>query len=303
MRSYFVRHTDDLRVRDEDLKKLWEGDRIAVHYPDEASGLGDEDSGSIDPKRYAGSGRTAMRYLNELCENGGYVWAESFVAEDGAAKAGRVEAGSVVEVAQAVWDLRGRPYDGRRDGQRALLKTLRLRDVTPIRRGESNGLRAGRPRGGTIVRWRKCGTRLEDLVKGRPPREEWSNLSTEEQEAVCAEFLRYPPKDWKSPSLRYLLVPVGRTLQDVDIHGLDATGEEIFAQVTYALVGTKEVEEKANKLRRYGQRSSETQLVLFCQCDLRCETDRILFVPVEEVMIWMEAHPRYRSMLFPPTIV
>lgn len=302
MRSYFVRHTDDLRVRDEDLKQLWEENRIAVHYPDEASGLGDEDSRSTNPERYAGSGKTAMRYLNELCENGGYVWAESFVAEGGVAKVGRVESGSEIQVVQATWHLRGRPYDGRRDGQPAFLKIIRPEDVTPVKRGESNGLRAGRPRGGTIVRWRKCGTRLEDLVEGRPPREEWANLSTEEQEAVCAEFLRYPPKDWDSPPLRYLLVPVGRTLQDVDIHGLDATGEEIFAQVTYASEGTKEVNEKANKLRRYGQRSTETQLVLFCQCGTGYERDRVRFVPVEEVMSWTEAHPRYRSTLFRRTV-
>jgi hypothetical protein len=249
MRSYFVRHTAVLRVRDEDLRRLWHDDRIAVHYPDEASGLGTEDSRSTDTDVYAGKGKTAMRYLHELQENGGYVWAESFVAEDGAANVGLVEKGTEICLVDARWDLRGKPYEGRADGDRAVLKTMKLKKAKPVRRGQQLGLRAGKPREGTIVHWDKCGTRLEDLVEGRPPREEWANLSTEEQEAVCAEFLRYPPEDPSLSALRYLLVPVGRTLQDVDANGLDEAGGEIFAQVTYASERTKEVRVKADKLR------------------------------------------------------
>jgi len=33
--------------------------------------------------------------------------------------------------------------------------------------------------------------------------------------------------------LRRLLLPAGRTLQDIDLHGLAADGREVFGQVTY----------------------------------------------------------------------
>ena len=32
MRSYFVRHTQKLTIRDADLKNLWDEDRVAIHY-------------------------------------------------------------------------------------------------------------------------------------------------------------------------------------------------------------------------------------------------------------------------------
>ena len=85
MRSYFVRHTDRLSIRDEDLEELWDQDRIAIHYPTENSGMGQEDSRSLDPNDYYGKrgrDRTAISRLVELAKDGGYVWTESFVSKD-----------------------------------------------------------------------------------------------------------------------------------------------------------------------------------------------------------------------------
>ncbi|CAN5168815.1 hypothetical protein BH18ACT10_BH18ACT10_06490 [soil metagenome] len=56
MNSYFVRHTKALRVRDEDLKGLWDDDRIAVHYPDPGVHLAEQDSESTDPEHYERTG-------------------------------------------------------------------------------------------------------------------------------------------------------------------------------------------------------------------------------------------------------
>jgi hypothetical protein len=50
MRSYFVRHTDKLLVRDEYLKELWDEDCVAIRYPDKASGYEDEYSRSLAPE-------------------------------------------------------------------------------------------------------------------------------------------------------------------------------------------------------------------------------------------------------------
>lgn len=48
MKSYFVRHTKDLTVRDEDLNRLWDQNEIAIHFP----GEGERDTRSFDPQDY-----------------------------------------------------------------------------------------------------------------------------------------------------------------------------------------------------------------------------------------------------------
>ena len=49
-----VRHTEKLTIRDADLKKLWDEDRVAIHYPDENKVRKSEDSRSLEPEDYKG---------------------------------------------------------------------------------------------------------------------------------------------------------------------------------------------------------------------------------------------------------
>ncbi len=130
MRSYFVRHTEKLLVRDEDLKKLWDEDRVAIHYPDKVSGREDKDSRSFDPTDYKGKNgrdKTAISRLVELARDGGYVWAENRISTDKAAKVGFVEPGTEIELRSARWDLRSRTdVANRQDGDPAVLKTVKL---------------------------------------------------------------------------------------------------------------------------------------------------------------------------------
>jgi hypothetical protein len=303
--SYFVRHTQALRVRDEDLKALWKEDRIAVHYPDPGGVLGEHDSSSTDPEDYRGTGKMAMKHFQSLSKSGGYVWAESFVSGDGSAKIGCVKPGTPIQLTtdpqipiDARWDLRGRPDDFPKRSNRdlAVLKTLKLSKTKPVERYEQMGLRAGRPRQGTIKRW-NCGTRLEDLVEGRDPKKDWPNLSPEQQEAVCAEFLRLQQRRDDLPRLRYLLLPVGRTLKDVDIYGLADDGRKIFAQVTYHSRDSNSTQEKVRKLQNYGQEGAH--LVFFGRGGGSPHDSKIRFVPVEEVEKWIEDEPpEYGNALF-----
>lgn len=298
MYSYFIRHTPALLVADEDLEQLWEEDRIAVHYPDTGSRREEEDNRSLDPADYEGRGRTAMRYLQDMANNGGYIWAESFVSNNGAAKVGKVEPGTPIELREARWKLRGRTdHDNRRDGDTAVLKTLQLSRPQVVSRHEQVGLRAGRPRQGTIARW-NVGTRLEALVEGKTPEAEWANLSTAQQEAACAEFLRSPPENSDIPRLHRLLLPVGRTLQDIDLHGVAEDGREIFAQVTYHSRNSSDARAKVSALKAYSGR--DAHLVFFCRGEGSETEEGIRFVSVEsEVMNWLKNEPNlYRAALF-----
>ena len=165
MKLYFVRHTDSLLVRDEDLKKLWDEDRIAIHYPDKASGRSDEDSRSLDPAEYKARDNTAISRLVELARDGGHVWAESFVSEDKSAKVGCVEPGTEIVLRDARWYLRGQnDVADRQDGYPVVLKTVKLSKVRSVPRREQVGLRAGIPQQGTISYWH-VGERLADSSK------------------------------------------------------------------------------------------------------------------------------------------
>ena len=295
--SYFARHTERLLIRDEDLGRLWDEDKIAIHYPDDKSGRLATDSRSTNPEDYEGPAKTAIRRLHELGEKGGYVWMESRV-ESGRAKVGYVEPDSGIELDEdAQWEVGSTEALHRKDDDKAILKTIKLTRVRHVERGQQMGLRAGRPQQGTIVRWHKCGSRLVDLVEDRPPSVEWDNLSTEQQEAACAEFLRFQQRGETLPRLNYLLLPVGRTLEDVDIYGLAEDGREIFAQVTHHSLDSKAVSEKEENLKKYG--SDGAYLIFFGVGKGQTEVDGITFVRTGEVMDWMGDIPEYCAALFP----
>ena len=296
-----MRHTDRLLVRDEDLQKLWDEDRIAIHYPDEASGRGDEDSRSLDPADYYGKrgrDRTAISRLVELTRDGGYVWAESFVSEDKSAKRGRVEPGTEIVLRDARWYLRGQnDVAKRQDGYPAVLKTVKLSNVRSVPRREQVGLRAGISQQGTISYWH-VGERLADFVEGRPPRHVWPNLSTAQQEAVCTEFLREPHEGRPElPRLRKLLLPVGRTLQDVDLHGLADDGREVFGQVTYHPRGSAAAKKKLAALKPYGE--GDAHLVFFCPGSGSNREEGAHFVSCDqEVLPWLDGDDGYAGAMF-----
>lgn len=295
MRSYFARHTERLLIRDEDLLRFWEEGKVAIHYPGETGR--DPDTRSLDPEDYSGTGKTAMRRLRELGEDGGYVWAESRAARGGAL-IGKVEPGTAVELERALWEVSG-SFPGRRSGDAAVLKALRLEPSSVRRLGPADcvGLRAGRPRQGTLVRWH-CGTRLADLVEGREPGEEWPNLSTAQAEAACAEYLRWQEGRDGMPRLRHLLLPVGRTLIDVDLYGTDEGGRTVFAQVTYHARGEGPANEKVGRLKAYG--GDGARLVFFGRGAAGGTEEGVEFVSVEEeVLPWLRGQPPgYRGRLF-----
>lgn len=222
------------------------------------------------------------------------------------AKVGRVESGTCVEFLRTTWTETANPRYKHRVGSEAMLKTLQLTNVTDVAPNEAMSLRAATPIG-AAVHWNACGSRLAALVKGEPAERIWRNLSPDVQEAACAEFLRYH-QNRRYPKLKFLLMPVGRTLKDVDIYGMDGTGTEIFAQVTFHMKNQLEARRKQEKLRPY--QGTGSRLLLFCRfledegeplpdsLHEPVEEDNVLFVPVEEVLAWIREDPDYEDKLF-----
>lgn len=304
-RSYFVRHTRGVLVREFDLEQLWKQNRIAIHFPGDTS-VKERDSESLEPADYkTPNERGAIRAFAEFAEHGGYVWAQSYVSDDikvGCVRGSREGGGESMEKAR--WELRGRKVPGREDGHPATLKTLQMEGVTELRRDKAMHLRAARPRSVALCRWGIVGSRLRDLVNRENPEPEWSSLSVAEQEAACAEFLRERHAGRPElPVLSRLLLPVGRTLEDVDIYGLTIEGSPLYAQVTHHSADSQAAKKKAARLSEYsGAMVDDAILVSFCKGPApaaKSDASGVTFVSVdEEIMPWILADYHYRDSLF-----
>jgi hypothetical protein len=111
----------------------------------------------------------------------------------------------------------------------------------------------------------------------------WRLLSSARQEVGCSEFLRLPETSrFGLPRLQSLLLPVGRTLKDVDFIGIAIDGKRVFAQVTSSLLHHAIDNGKLDRLRQFVD-PNKAHVVLFCNCEAPSVQDGIHIFPVEEV--------------------
>jgi hypothetical protein len=273
MSTYFVRHTEQLAVPNSTIFPLWRNHWIAIHYPEQRDqGLGGADNTSLDPNDYSGTGRASMKTLSRLGAEGGYVWAE--YRNHPSCLVGKVVAGTPIELHRDKWRETDRP------GREAVLKRLALVDAREIGPADCIALRAARPQQGTICQWSNIGERLRYIVDRQTLPIALESLTPAQQEVMCSEFLRHPcTGQFSLPSLETLLMPVGRTMKDVDIYGLTVGGQEIFAQVTYHPL--EHAAPKRAVLDQYATKDRYT--ILFCRASAIWQDGLVLVFPIEEV--------------------
>jgi len=278
-RTYFIRHSPGLGIDDDTLERLWDQRRIAIHFPSDKEGrLQEVDNASLDPNDYSGAGKRATRTLVELARNGGYVCAEYRSHDE--CLIGYVEPESKIQFIKGTWG-DATEFSGRE----AILKTLLLKRVKKVDPNNQPILLAGRPRQGTISRWHRIGETVANLVEGVSKSElDLTDLTPDQQETLCSEYLRLPEAVSAGlPQLAYLLLPVGRTLEDIDILGVSVAGDkEIIAQVTLLERGDAQTERKLANLRKY---RGQNHLVMFCRTDTDTvqEEDDVLIFSIERV--------------------
>lgn len=289
MRTYFVRHTARLDIDIETREQLWKDRRIAIHYPhDRAGHLGATDNSSLEVKDYPPNGRRALKALLALSQSGGYVCAQHHGHED--AQIGFVPAGSPIQLVHGAWGSR-RGHQGRP----AILKTLQLRKIRLVRPAEHAVILVGRPRQGTIMRWPRARKLIENLVEGRNQVASFEDLSPDQQEVLCSEFLRSDDAMASGlPRLAHLLLPVGRTMKDIDILGIATDYKRIFAQVTFAPLG--QVEWKLKRLRAYDSGDGE-HFILFCDVARPLTRQGVLVFPIRTAFQSLTAGPIGREWL------
>ncbi len=274
MTTYFCRLTQACDIDAPTLDRLWEERRLAIHFPyleheEDDPHRRAPDTRCLDPDKYPSSGKRAIRALQSLAREGGYVCVEQ-IQRDGGRRTivGKVPPKSKIELCEGRW--RSVPT------RTAVLKTLRLKQVRIVRAAIPE-LVYGRPQQGTIMRWRRVGDFVERLVEGKKPRKQFSALSPTGTEVLCSEYLRR-----RSGRLRLqtLIAPVGRTMRAVDIWGLNSAGEQIMAQVTQSCDAST-IRAKCTSLSKFGHRGCH--LVVFAPKAAAINAEGVKHIHLEEV--------------------
>lgn len=275
MKTYFVRHTEKLSIDKKTREELWNKNYIAIHfpYPKGHDRKSQPDSISLEPSDYEGTDAQAIRTLNEIAKNGGYICSTNSLSPD-ECLIGKIEPNSNVEIYKGFWDEeKERP---------AKYKTLKLKNPKKIKRQYLTTVLVGVPRQGTIREWKACKDRIEHLIEKKKLKVNFDNLLPAEQEVMCSEFLRTElTHEFGLPKAEILLTPIGRTLETVDICALSKNEENIFAQVTFHKFGSKQVREKIKRLTGFD--TSKNKLILFCDCEKQEIKDGVFIFPLREV--------------------
>lgn len=275
MACYYARHTK-IAISEEAIADLCSRGRIAVHYP-EATGRPLSrypDAESLDPGDYSGRAKATLRALVDLARDGGLVVAH-YRGGDGAngqqLVVGRVPPESTIELERNRW-CQGSRYPGRE----AWLKTLAYERLGTVPVTSQRRALAFVPRQSTLCVWHKIGDRIEKWISGSGGGSDLAELTSDEQEVLCAEFLRDPSIPGL-PRLSALLMPVGRTMRDVDIVGTADDGKLLYAQVKF----DHKTGYAADLSRLYGH--TDAHLLLFSGIEESDLSGRVLQVSLGEV--------------------
>ncbi len=247
MKTVFIRH--NLRATQETLQMLWEKRLIAVHYADIRS---------TKPEDYGDAGRKALKRLWGYCNEGVIVGAVFTPIKRIEMLVGEIVQGTKIEIAE---------YEGN------IYKVVQLTKAKEISMLDYPLLRAIRPRQGTVTGWPSAAAYLTAIFQNKPIPRNVRSLAPSQLELVCYEYLRM------RRGLRGLLLPIGRSLPDIDIFGIGVDGKNIVAQVTQSR-SNGEISKKMDKLQAY--RAGNTRLIFFGPSDNRVERQDIDYISVEE---------------------
>lgn len=272
MLTYFGRHTKGLDVDQATRDMLWNERRIAIHFPENRDGtMGTEDNRSLDPQASYKTVKKPLGALVELARDGGYVCAQHVGHEE--SLVGKVSPGATIELISGMWG------PGKYSGRTAILKSLRLDKVKLIPPFQAAVILVGQPRQGTFSRWPNARDVIQHLVEGTPIPRTLGSLSPDQQEILCSEFLRSDAAvKIGLPRLAHLLLPVGRTMKDLDIYGLDSSGRLLIAQVTH--LSRNDVLGKLQQLLPYLS-GADACGVLFCRHDRVERINGVVIVPIQ----------------------
>jgi hypothetical protein len=211
MSSWFIRHwpkpaqwtaTENKNTHGYLFKKHW----IAIHF---------ESITDWEPDAYSTrAGKSAIRLLNELRKEGGTVCVD--YPAIGEMYVGEVKKGQLQN-----------SFRSNLSSERPILKYLKLHKPRKVS-GHARTFFRTLSGQGTIKHWPSLHGVLPYFYKhGKLPRVRVALLPAQ-LETICQEYLR------DNQGMLRLLWPIGRSMPDIDIVGINKKGGNIYAQVTHA---------------------------------------------------------------------
>jgi hypothetical protein len=264
MEEIFIRHKLG-KERKYILRDLWSKKRIAVHF---------KNISSTNPKDYEFAGRLALTRLQNCCNTGSIVAAAYRDLDKARMLIGIIKKGAKIETVK---------YGNLK------LKTVQLHKVKIISYNKFPLLAAIQPRQGTITGWPSAKTHLESILKHNKLSFSVDSIAPEYLEILCYEYLRY------KHYIDLLLLPIGRTLQDIDIRGISKKKENVIAQVTYRRTDINAINNKIKHLKKY--KSTNTKLFYFGPKDNQIKEKEVIFIPIETVFAELIKKSKYKYLI------
>jgi hypothetical protein len=300
---YFVRHK--MHIPCEDAKELFDKRLVAFHY---------EDIRSWDPNGYSTmAAKKTIKHFEKLDKDGDWVIADYSpilctdkdrnVAKEHDRKTilvGEVEQNSrdYYESTGPCTKEKAKEHDNERLKDKHIYKTLRLKKPTPLSVLSYTLFQLPFPRG-TISPLRMISVdNVQNMYKGCNLDNEVESLAPSQLEVLCEEYLRVENRKMKDlPRLKMLVAPIGGSMKDIDIAGLDSNGHYIFAQVSQAK--DERVKEKVERLKMLTYKGA-SRIYFGPKSALRKfikRKDRIKSVDIDEVFKESSSHRELKSLI------
>ena len=273
----FIRHK--FSTSNSIIDELWDKKVIGVHYENIDS------FNSEDYKNLKESTRKTLKSIFDLMEliqeKGALVAADYKNVTNKDEKKNKALLVGIIEKGaekKSLW------FTDKESGKEYCYKTMKMKETKEIYYEDYPILLSCKPRLTTMCQWHMMKNKLPSIYSGKPLLEEVTSLMASELEVICYEYLR-------NEKLTCLLLPIGRTLDDVDIVGLNEQGRKIFAQVTFS-DKNKVIMKKTNQLLN-NRRSEKTDLYFFgpeiIKTTVNGLNEKINFVSIETVFKTMKS--------------
>ncbi len=171
------------------------------------------------------------------------------------------------------------------DGDQSFIyKTAQLKKAKEIAYTDYPLLAAVQPPNVAISNWNSVSEYLGAIVRDEDLPWCVNSLAPGQLEVLCYEFL------CASNRIASLLLPIGRNLIDIDIIGIDSSGQQIYAQVT-ASKKPGVIQRKATQLEGY------PNAILFAPEEAGKAVKSVEFISIQDVFVQMSSDPMYELVL------
>lgn len=286
----FIRHY--LTCTAEILEELYQKRIIAIHY---------DNIPSLDSNEYKESSgaKTSFTRLEEFCQDGALIAADYQLIHPGKLIIGLIKKKSSIISIKMKYNSGSTILSEQTSHSERLekksgyfwYKTIQLIDTKIVNFWDYPVLKAILPPFQSVCNWNNAKKILPSLYLFDKLNWDVFSLSDSQLEILCYEYLL------SESLLEALLLPIGRSLPEVDIVGFKLQHETIFAQVTFE-TSPKKIKSKIDKLTwcKNSDLGQKIQLYFFLRQNLQTKYETqpgIHFIGIEAIFKKFSQKDRY----------